>query len=72
MRKYSPAYAPVEQILQFEQFTRETDHRKVVFGYHAECDPGDVPDYTTVLTRVGIFSRVTCSGAHGSCCDREL
>lgn len=26
MRKYSPAYAPVEQILQFEQFTQKTDH----------------------------------------------
>ncbi|MXW81426.1 MAG: protein kinase, partial [Gemmatimonadetes bacterium] len=26
MGKYSPAYAPVEQILQFEQFTQETDH----------------------------------------------
>ena len=24
--KYSPAYAPVEQVLQFEQFTQETDH----------------------------------------------
>ena len=24
--KYSPAYAPVEQVLQFEQFTHETDH----------------------------------------------
>ena len=26
MMKYSPAYAPVEQILQFKQFTQETDH----------------------------------------------
>lgn len=26
MGKYSPAYAPIEQILQFEQFTQETDH----------------------------------------------
>ena len=26
MAKYSPAYAPVEQILRFEQFTQETDH----------------------------------------------
>lgn len=26
MGKYSPAYAPVEQVLRFEQFTQETDH----------------------------------------------
>lgn len=26
MGKYNPAYAPVEQILRFEQFTQETDH----------------------------------------------
>ena len=30
-----------------------THNRKVVFGYHDECDPGEVSDYTTVLTKKG-------------------
>ena len=47
-------------------------NRKVVFGYHAECDPGDVSDYTTVLTKEGWFARATCTGANGGCCDRDL
>lgn len=49
-----------------------THNRKVVFGYHTECDPGDIPDYTTALTQDGWGVRVTCKGSLGSCCDGEF
>ena len=45
-----------------------THNRKVVFGYHTECDPGETPDATTKLAN----GRTTCTTVPGKCCDREL
>ena len=50
-----------------------THNRKIVSGYVTECDPGDVPDYTTVQREdEDGYLYTTCTGAKGSCCDRDL
>ena len=45
-----------------------THNRKIVFGYVTECNPGETPDYTTILKD----GRATCKGYNGHCCDRDL
>ena len=43
-------------------------NRKVVFGYHTECRPGEVSDYTTTTVGVWLWRTWTCTYSPDRCC----